>query len=333
MDQEKIMPLRITTFNCENLFGRYRILDQPPAGEIKNFEKLLQIPDVVALAPGRSGKIKPAAISHEQRVTTGNAILGANPHILAVQEVENLATLRIFNSKYMKDAFNRILLIDGNDARGIDVGFLIRKDVKAAILAIRTHVDDDKDGGFLPKSNRLDTRVTGQTVFSRDCLEVDVDVKGTILTFLVNHFKAQDRNPNTPARRKRQAAKVARLARAAHDAGKNPVVLGDLNIDTEQADYDGSLDSLVNLSILHDPFAQLGPSNRWTHFFSSKKSVSRLDYILVDDRLKTKVLGVEIFRRGLSPKATQFTGPRLPSMQGNDLEASDHCPTTVVLSL
>jgi endonuclease/exonuclease/phosphatase family metal-dependent hydrolase len=327
------MPLRITTFNCENLFGRYRILDKPANGQIKNFETLLQIPEVVTLEPGRSGRIKPKAISEKQRVTTANAILGAMPDILAVQEVENLATLRIFNSKYMKNAFDRILLIDGNDARGIDVGFLIRKGVAATLQAVRTHVDDDKDGGFLEKSNRLDTKVTGQATFSRDCLEVEARVNGSVLTFLVNHFKAQDQNPNTTARRERQAARVADLAKAAHDEGKKPVVLGDFNIDTRQVNYDGSLDSLVDSPVLHDPFADLGTNDRWTHFFSSKKTVSRLDYILVDDSLQPKVLGVEIFRRGLSPKATQFPGPRLPSMQGNGLEASDHCPTTVVLNL
>jgi exonuclease III len=327
------MPLRLTTFNCENLFGRYRFLDDPSHMPIHDFEKLLQIPGVISLEPGRSGKIRPAPIAEEQRITTGAAILAANPDILAAQEVENLATLRIFNAKFMNNAFDRIVLIDGNDARGIDVGFLVRKGVSASIADIRTHVDEDQNGGFLPKSSRLDTKVTSQAIFSRDCLEVDVQVGGTLVTFLVNHFKAQDGNPTSQARRTRQAARVAEIARAARDQGKKPIVMGDFNIDAKQADYDGSLDSLVNLAFLIDPFAGLGPNDRWTHFFSSKKAISRLDYILVDDSLKSKVLGTDIFRGGLSPKATQFPGPRLPSMQGNDLEASDHCPTTVVLDL
>jgi hypothetical protein len=41
----------------------------------------------------------------------------------------------------------------------------------------------------------------------------------------------------------------------------------------------------------------------------------------------------EIFRKGLSKKCTQYAGPRLASMKTNDLEASDHCPTSVVLDL
>lgn len=328
------MTLRITTFNCENLFGRYRILDKPPAGQITNFEDLLQIPDVVALAPGRSGKLKPRVIAEKQRINTAGALLGAKPDIIAVQEVENLATLRIFNAKFLANRFDRILVIDGNDARGIDVGLMIRKGVAANIVNVRTHVDDDKDGGFLAKSNRLDTSVTGQAAFSRDCLEVDVDFNGAKLTLLVNHYKAQDGKPTSTVKRKRQAARTVEIAEAVRGAGRMPVVLGDLNIDSKQPDYDGSLDPLFTAAAkLHDPFALLAEDDRWTHFFSSEKSVSRLDYILVDSSLKTKVAGVDIFRRGLSKKCTQFGGARLASLADNDLEASDHCPVTVALNL
>ncbi len=327
------MKLRPTTFNCENLFGRYRILDKPPVGPITNFENLFQIPGVVTLEPGRSGKIKPQKISEDQRKNTANAILEADPHILAVEEVENLATLRLFNSKYLKNAFDRILLIDGNDARGIDVGLLIRKGFKAEIAGIRTHVDDALGGGYLEKSNRLDSKVTGQAVFSRDCLEVDVRVGQAVLTVLVNHFKAQDGKPKSTIRRMGQATRVAELVRLARGNGTFPIVIGDLNIDTKQSDYDQSLDPLVTMTILHDPFAGATGPDRWTHFYSSGKKVSRLDYILIDERLKPRVQGTEIFRKGLSKKCKQYTGPRLSSMKDNDLEASDHCPTSVVLDM
>ncbi len=327
------MKLRLTTFNCENLFGRYQILDKPPAGQVKNYESLLQIPEVVTLEPGRSGTIKPAKISAEQRKNTANAILEADPQLLAVAEVENLTTLRLFNSKYMGNAFDRILLIDGNDARGIDVGFLLRKGVAAEILEIRTHVDDAISGGYLDKSNRLDTRVTSQAVFSRDCLEVDVRVNQTVLTFLVNHFKAQDGKATSTKRRLAQATRVAELATTAQGNGKFPVVMGDLNIDTKQSDYDQSLEPLTTLPILCDPFSGLSDQDRWTHYFSSDNAVSRLDYILIDSRLAPRVQATEIFRKGLTKKCKQYTGPRLNSMKTNDLEASDHCPTSVVLDL
>jgi exonuclease III len=327
------MQLRITTCNCENLFGRYRILDKPPAARVTNYENLLKIPEVVTLEAGRSGKMKPAKINQEQRKNTANAILEADPHILAVEEVENLTTLRLFNGKYMRNAFDRILLIDGNDARGIDVGFLVRKGVNAEILEIRTHVDDAIGGGYLEKSNRLDTKVTSQAIFSRDCLEVDVRVDQTVLTFLVNHFKAQDNKPTSTTRRLGQATRVAALATIARENGKFPIVMGDLNIDVKQSNYDQSLDPLVTLPILCDPFAGLSDQERWTHYFASDHTVSRLDYILIDDRLAPGVQCTEIFRKGLTKKCTQYAGPRLDSMKDNDLEASDHCPTSVVLDL
>src|SRR6185503_15033143 len=307
------MKIKITTFNCENLFGRYRFLDKPFSNPPSGFETLLQIPGVVAFEPGRKGKIKPKAIAEKQRVTTGKAILGAAPDILAVQEVENLATLRIFNHVFMNDAFDRIILLDGNDARGIDVGLLLRRGLNVQVQEIRTHADDALAGGFLPTSTRLDPKNVGKAIFSRDCLEVDIRANGSTLTFLVNHFKAQDGNPASTTRRLNQAKKVIALAKAAKTAGKLPIVIGDLNIDTAQNNYDQSLDPVVTAPSLTDPFQALPAADRWTHFFSSKKSVSRLDYILLDQSLAGSVTGLDILRRGLSPKATQFNGPRLPS--------------------
>ncbi len=267
------MKLKITTFNCENLFGRYRFLDKPFAQLPKNYEALLQIPDVIALEPGRTGKIKPKAIAEKQRITTGKAIVAAAPDILAVQEVENLSTLRIFNHKYMADFFDRIILVDGNDARGIDVGLLIGKGVSVDVLEIRTHADEALGGGFLPKSTRLDTTNVGKAIFSRACLEVDVRAGNMTLTFLVNHFKAQDNNPNSPTRRLNQAKKVLQLVKDAKSAGNSPIVLGDLNIDTAQSNYDQSLqplftsttpvlDAFANVADRHPPRPGVGEQGR-----------------------------------------------------------------------
>ena len=57
------MQLKITTFNCENLFGRYRMLDMPWNKRPSGYERRIQVYDVVALEPGRTGRIKPKEIS------------------------------------------------------------------------------------------------------------------------------------------------------------------------------------------------------------------------------------------------------------------------------
>ena len=325
------MKLKVTSFNCENLFGRYRLLDLPWDKRPSGYENRLQVFDVIALEPGRSGAIKPKEIAEVQRKTTANAILGAAPDILAVQEVENLPTLRMFNHIYCKNYFDRIVLADGNDARGIDVGLLLKKGLKAEIIATRLHFDEVIGGGYVPQTSRLSTQVTSKVIFARDCLEVDVKIKNTVYTFLVNHFKAQDGKPASTEKRIRQSTRVKELADNAFKEGKKPIVLGDLNIDVKQPDYDQSLDKLYKSTKLHDPFKNLPDEERWSHYYSSGRKVSRLDYVLVDKSLS--VSGTEFFREGLTPHCKQYKGPRLKSMEGNDLEASDHCPTSVILDI
>jgi endonuclease/exonuclease/phosphatase family metal-dependent hydrolase len=327
------MKLRISTFNCENLFGRYRFLDKPPIDQPRNYASDIQIYDVVTFEPGRSNLLKPKAISEEQRANTAEAMLALAPDILAVCEVENLTTLRLFNAKYLDNYFDRIVLLDGNDSRGIDVGLLVRKGLRADIEAIRSHADDAADGGYIPTTNILDMKGRlGAASFSRDCLEVDITVGGSALTIMCNHFKAQetkaDGSDTTAPKRLGQATRVAGFVKRARANDRLPVVMGDLNKDYHHADYDGSLDPLINTTMLYEPVKQLGQTDRWTHFYESKRSVSQLDYILLDKTLKEKITDVEIFRGGLSTNCKQYTGPRIGTVADKN-EASDHCPLCV----
>jgi endonuclease/exonuclease/phosphatase family metal-dependent hydrolase len=322
---------KITTFNCENLFGRYGFLDKPWSKRPSGYEKLIQISGVVSLEAGRGGKIKPTKITQEQRESTGGAITETAPDILVVEEIENLPTLRMFNRLYCDNYFDRIISVDGNDLRGIDVGVLIKRGFNADVLNIRTHADEALNGRFLKSSSRFDTKSTSEAIFSRDCLEVDITINGTIITLLANHFKAQDGKPSSTQKRKKQSVRVKEIAAKAIDDGKMPIVLGDLNIDINQADYDNSLDEIYTYDKLKDPFKDIPLDDLWSHYYSSKRKVSRLDYILVDKRLR--VISTDFFRKGLTPKCRQYAGPRLSTMKGNDLEASDHCPTSVVIDI
>jgi endonuclease/exonuclease/phosphatase family metal-dependent hydrolase len=337
------MNIRLTTFNCENLFGRYRFLDKPSVSDTSarstlNYTNSIQVYDVVALE-GRSNRVKPKPITHVQRVNTAGAILGATPDILCVNEVENLATLRIFNALYLKNYFERMVLIDGNDPRGIDVGVLIKRGLKVDLEQVRSHADDAFPRGWLPGSNRLSTAVLGAATFSRDCLEVDLKVGTHSLTLLLNHLKAQSVDRKTKRdtstdRRRKQAKQVADIVAEARKRGRLPVVLGDMNKDIRDPAYDGSLDPLVTSGALYDPFPDFMPSNEvWSHYYSGDRKVSRLDYILVDSSLNQAVKGAEYFRLGLTPKCKQYAGLRLVTLTKDGEEASDHCPTTVVLNL
>lgn len=332
------MKLRVTTFNCENLFGRYRFLDKPPSEQPSDYARDIQIYDVISFEPGRSNTLKPKAISEAQRKNTAAVILAAAPDIMSVCEVENLTTLRFFNALYLENYFDRLVMIEGNDPRGIDVGLLLRKGLKADVSSIRSHADDAAAGGYLATTNMLDmSGRLGKASFSRDCLEVDVDVAGKPLTFLVNHFKAQetksDGSDPTTEKRRGQAERAALIAKRSRGAGRLPIVMGDLNKDIAGEHYDESINPVAKSTVLVNPVKQLPVGERWTHFYESKKSVSQLDYILPDKELSDMVDGVDIFRGGLSPKCKQFNGPRVGTIAEDGLEASDHCALTVTFQI
>ena len=325
------MPLTLTTFNLENLFNRYSFLDLPY--HQKNYEKWIMAKSTVSIK-SRKGDLKPYATSQEQRVNTAHAILDAQPDVLAVCEIENLYTLRNFNTEFMKHHFDRMISLDGNDPRGIDVGLLIRKGAGVEVLEVRTHVDEAVAGKAIKRFSiaNFGYRVDN-ALFSRDCLEADLKTPGgKVVTLLINHLKAQDKNvAKSRARRKVQAQRVAQLVTAAENAGRLPIVLGDLNTDPDANPGDDSLDPLLNHASLKDPFAGDAPAARWTHFYDTKKSVSRLDYLLVHKSIP--VTATSIVRKGLSTLCKQYAGARYPGIKEKKTEASDHCPVSITMNI
>jgi hypothetical protein len=330
-----MMDLTIAAFNLENLFTRYTLIDDPNARDNPRV-----VPSGIT-SINYQGNPLSTATTLIQRNHTARAILECRPDILGVEEVENLWTLRLFNDKFLGGYFGQLILIEGNDGRGIDVGLCIKKDAKARVTGIRTHVDEldpkrsDKTATSVQRyySDSTGELTVRNALFSRDCLEVDIDVgvasqTVTPLTLLVNHFKAQDDKAASKVLRSNQAAKVVDYARAARDRGRKPIVLGDLNEDFSQ--NPSSLQPLKDVigTLLTDPFQN--EADNWTHFYDIANEVSRLDYVLVDQTLT--VTAKSILRKGISLKCDQ-AGERYPGIGYVDTEASDHCPVSVMLEL
>jgi hypothetical protein len=113
--------------------------------------------------------------------------------------------------------YRHVMLIDGNDDRGIDVGLLTRDGFP--IPRMRSHVDDlDPSGGPL---------------FGRDCPEYEVRLPGgKSLLVLVNHLKSKGfgSQADNNAKRRAQAERVATIYKARRaDGWKRIAVVGDLN--------------------------------------------------------------------------------------------------------
>jgi endonuclease/exonuclease/phosphatase family metal-dependent hydrolase len=309
--------IRVATFNCENLFARFK------------FEQ--GVNPATASADGFTvNETKFDFLNETEKALTAQAIRSVNADVLALMEVDNHEVLKRFrNQRLQSMGYTHTMLVDANDPRHIDVAMLSR----LPIVAVRSH-QHLKSGG--------------QAIFSRDCLEVDVLANGSRLVLFVTHFKSMldisdpaHGRKNTREKRVQQTAEVKKIVQARF--GSNPgtaawAVVGDLNdfLGAAQGTTSGITD-LVTWSEVENVVDRLPVPERWTHFFDrapvGEPRVRQLDYILLSTSLAAGTSAVPtIERRGLSTKATEAPGPRFPNVTANET-ASDHCPVAIDVTL
>ena len=275
---------------------------------------------------------KAKEFSDQQRKNTGKVIKALDADILCAVEVEGMDVLRAFNSQVLgTKKFKQYVMIDSpNDPRGIDVACL----TKHRIAGVRTHVFDDG--------------LEFKPVFSRDCLEVAVEVEGLDrpVFVLCNHFKSQSGKSDadrakSAAKRKDQARTVKKILKA-YDLSKDyVVVLGDLNEDTSNAFK--SLAALYDVENLHpvvDPSLPL--ADRYTYYFGGGKKgerLNQLDYIFLSAPLHNATSRHGFERRGIFDidKITEKEGAAavtpFPEVDSWDVGASDHAGLWVEIEL
>lgn len=241
---------------------------------------------------------------------TAHVIADVNADIICLMEIEGRIELQKFHDellfkKFLQPAgkafYENILLIDGNDDRGIDVAVMSR----LPILWLRSHINEPS--GHIGKDG---------ATFSRDCLEVRVQLPNKKeLHLMVNHLKSKRSSPGDPQsnlRREKQAKRVEELVDE-HDLQKEYlVVAGDLN-DTPDSK---PLKPLLSKKGLFNVNLKLPSSDRFT--FRSPKQ--QIDFLLISDALKSKLTNVQIERHGIF--SSQI--PHYPTVTSRRTEASDH---------
>jgi endonuclease/exonuclease/phosphatase family metal-dependent hydrolase len=199
-----------------------------------------------------------------------------NADIIGVVEAEDRPSLVRFNTELLGGLYGHVMLIDGNDERGIDVAIMTRAGFD--IVSICSNVD------------RVDA---GGTVFSRDCPQFEIRTPGgKHVHVLVNHFKSQSGGGG--AKRKRQAVAVRAIADGLVQQGKHVVVLGDLN---EGPAAEGT--QAQNLLALFDHNSPLKDCYSFAGFdvgskpgtFDSCGLHNRLDYIFLSTSLQPSFTG------------------------------------------
>lgn len=121
-----------------------------------------------------------APVDLEAMRNTARVMIDLQADVLAVVEAESRPALRDFNTEIIGalggPLFKHVMLIDGNDARGIDVGLMTAEGYP--IGQLRSHVDD--------------SAANGELIFSRDCAQFQIPLpSGKRLIVLVNHLKSK----------------------------------------------------------------------------------------------------------------------------------------------
>lgn len=244
---------------------------------------------------------------------TAKVIQDVDADIIGVVEAESRIALKHFTDAGVTSqggpAYPHVMVIDGNDDRGIDVGLMTKP--KHPIIAVHPHVDDQDSGGRL--------------IFGRDCPEYSVQLaSGTMIVVLVNHFKSKGYGlqSDNDAKRLRQATRVAEIYAALQARGeKNVVVLGDLN-DTPTSDPLKPLlqDTDLRDVATHASFSSDGRPGTYANGTASQK----IDYVLLSPALYSHVTGGAIFRKGVWGGKNGTLFPHYPTMTSPVHAGSDH---------
>lgn len=305
--------IRIATFNVENLFARWQFGAEvdPATANTEGWHV-----DQTRFHP----------LSMNEKALTGAAVRELKADVIAFQEVESVDTLKHFRARSLdgSSAYPYVAGIDGNDPRLIDVAVLS----KLPITHVRSY------------QHLRDPEQRTTPLFSRDCLEVDVDVGGERpLTVFANHLKSMmGGREETKPKRERQAAAVREIVtgRFGPNPGEHPfVVLGDLN-DYMATDDQGSpgIGSLVEWEEVENVVTRRAADDQWTHFYKSRKSYTQLDYLLLSNRLaEANPQPPEIMRKGMPGRAERYTGERFFGVGWDEPKASDHCAVVIDLDL
>lgn len=324
------MDVTVGTFNLNNLFSRFNfraeIEQTQPVGTDGELTSryVFDDPEKVRVRTYK-GKLVKGKAPEEQKLIA-KRINTMDLDVLAIQEVEDIDTLRFFAARHLGHAYRFLSLIEGNDPRLIDLAVLSKFPV----------------GAVTSWQHAVHPEAPDERVFSRDLLEVEIldprDPDRHLLTVFNNHLKSQfvehgldpeEGRAAADARRRRQAESIARIVAARTRPDGRFLVLGDMN-DTPDA---------PTLAPLATPSAQLGltealaepqetrapkaddppppSSGSWTHRFKAAEQDAQyelFDQIWLSRSLTSQHRSSHIDRR---------------TRHGGD--GSDHDPAWVVL--
>ncbi len=225
-------------------------------------------------------------------LNTGRVLKDVDADIVVVIEAEHRIALKQFSDYVLKNVggkpYANVMLIDGNDPRGIDVGILTKANYNI---------------GFM-KSHVHDLGTANKPLFSRDCPEYCIETPhGEEIWILPNHFKSKFGGNNAASRQKRheQATRTAEIYEKMKSEGRsNIVVLGDLNDTPDSKELKPLLRGTDLKEVSDHPLFDTGEFHgKGTFGLGNDKD--KIDYILLSPALFERVTAGGLFRKGAWP--------------------------------
>ncbi len=198
MYQARPNSFRVVQLNAENLF--LYLDDVSPRDWRKLNEKEWQ-------------KLSSATVANKSLAKTwwlADSLKVLDADVICLNEVGGLESLSNFAQIFLEDRYVPFL-IEGNSDRGIDVGYLVRRQFPFSV-EIRTH--KDRPIQFLYPHEQNKTPARSSHYFSRDCAELRIldGDKKTRAIFLLVHLKSKlDPDGIDPQGRKRREAELKTL--------------------------------------------------------------------------------------------------------------------------
>ena len=292
----------------------------------------------------------------ERRLRKISAAIRENlrsPDVIGVIEVENLAALKRLAVRLNSDSTKsggadpryEAYLIDGNDGRGIDNGYLIKAS-RVKVLEVRQVGKNDEYKN--PKTGESDRLNDRPPLMLRASLTGPKSGEAFEFTAVVNHMKSMlgysdpKQQDNVRMKKRLQAEFLAKFVqdRQKADPAERMVLLGDFNsyqfndgildmigiIKGEPAPRDQVLNyspdivdpNLINLVDLIDP------SQRYSYTFDGNAQV--LDHILITQTLKDHIKGFGFARVNADFPEVLKNDPSRPE------RFSDHDPAVAYFS-
>lgn len=295
--------LRVAQINAEDLFLFFHD-ELPPLWERmaeKDWQRLSH-----ASVPNKPLK---------KALWLGQSLLSIDADFVMVNEVGGAESLRNFSKYFLQDRYDSHV-IEGNSDRGIDIGYLIKRDLP---VNVELHTHKNRPLNFIypheRQSNAYYERVAPEKTitthyFSRDCAELRV-YKGNAsqpsLIFLLVHLKSKlDPGGIDSEGRERRAAELKTLVEIYRDLRREfgqqiPVIVGgDFNGSIHKEKGEGEFQPLFEQTDLENVFYLLerNEQDSMTQIQFNRVGqplLLQIDYLLVSRELQRHIIPEETY--------------------------------------